>query len=229
MKRLLITALLAAAWPAAAEGLNYNVVSFSESATVVVPNDLMDVRLMVREEGGDRQAVSNAVTRKLNALNARIRSAGAMESELVHRSASPRYDSRGKISGWSDQAYVRVQSKDFQALNKLIAQSQQEAALQGVSFRISSEKRSEVVNELSREALKNFQARAKVVSNTLGFSGYKIVNLNLDNSFRSYAQGATMMKAMRADMAMEAAAPEMVTDNPGSEEITQTVSGSIQM
>ncbi|WP_274584350.1 SIMPL domain-containing protein [Neisseria leonii] len=227
MKRIIMCGLMLAVLPAAAEGLNYNVVSFSESATALVANDLMDVRLTVREEGGDRQAVSNAVTRKLNILNARIRGQEAVESELVHRSVSPRYE-KGKVAAWLDQATVRVQSRDFQALNKLIAQSQQEAVLQGMNFRVSAQKRSETVNRLSRQALENFQARAEVVSRTLGFSGYKIVNLNLDSSFNSYSGGVRAAKIAPAAMALSDA-PEMVTDNPGSEEITQTVSGSIQM
>ena len=58
-----------------------------------------------------------------------------------------------------------------------------EAALENVDFSVSAEKRSETVNNLSRQALKNFTARAQVLSDALGFGGrYKIVNINIQST-----------------------------------------------
>lgn len=226
---VLCLALTFAVVPVWAEPLNYNVVSFSESAVATVNQDLMTANLRIQEDGANRQSVSNKVTERLNALNARIRNDKALKGALVNRSVYPRY-SKQKIVGYTDTAYVRVESKDFQALSKLIAASQNEAAVDNLGFSVSAEKRSEAVNELSRQALKNFTARAKVLSETLGFGGrYKIVNINVQSDFRSYGKAASPMVARMANMEAAGAAPEMNIEEPGTEEIVQTVNGSVQM
>ncbi|OSI11828.1 SIMPL domain-containing protein [Neisseria canis] len=222
---LLLLSLVAA--PTLAEPLNYNVVSFSESASTTADNDLMRVIFSIEEEGSNRQAVSNRITNRLNALNARISANKAFKGAVINRSTQPNYNEKGKITGWYDSAQVSVESKDFQALNKLIAASQNDAAVQNLSFTVSREKRSEITNELSKQALKNFKQRAEVISQTLGFRGYKIVNIQINSNFHT-RQASVTMKSHIMDAAAEAA-PEMTADNPGTEEITQTVSGSIQM
>lgn len=225
----LCLAFALAAAPVWAEPLNYNVVSFSESAATTVSKDLMTVNLRIQEDGANRQSAGNKVTERLNALNARIRNDKSLKGSLINRSVYPRYNKQ-KVVGYTDTAYVRVESKDFQALSKLIAASQNEASVSNLSFSVSSEKRSEAVNELSRQALKNFGARAKVLSETLGFGGrYKVVNINVQSDFRSYEKAASPMVARMAGMQADGAAPEMNIEEPGTEEIVQTVNGSVQM
>ena len=124
----LCLALSLAAAPVWAEPLNYNVVSFSESAVATINKDLMTANLRIQEDGTNRQTVSNTVTNRLNALTARIKADKSLKIELVGRSVYPRYNKQ-KIVGYTDIAYIQVESKDFQALNKLIAASQNEAAL----------------------------------------------------------------------------------------------------
>lgn len=79
MKTSVITAAMALALSlpvqAASNELNYNLVDFNETASVRVPNDTMNVVLEVQETGTSRQAVSNAVTRRLNAVLARAKAA----------------------------------------------------------------------------------------------------------------------------------------------------------
>ncbi|MDO4997631.1 MAG: SIMPL domain-containing protein [Neisseria sp.] len=221
-------ALLAAA-SVHAEPLNYNVVSFSERVSSTVANDLMSVNLLIRESSSDRQNASNSVTKRLNAVQAQLKNS-AFKVELSNRYVQPEYNNQGKIRGWVDSAYVQVQSKDFVALSKAVAQVQNDAMVQDLRFSVSPEKRHETVNELSKQALKNFRSRAKVLSETLGFSDYKIVNINIDSSFNTSYAAPAMMKTMALRSAMDASsAPEMDVSNPGSEEISQTVNGSIQM
>lgn len=225
---LLLPAL--AAVSAQAEPLNYNVVSFSESAVATVEKDVMKVTFVIEEAGKDRQEVSNRVTRRFNALTARIKAEPSFKSGLAGRNVRPDYNDKGKITGWNDSVYVDVESKNFPALNKLVAASQGEAAVHSMGFSVSPEKRSEVTNRLSKQVLKNFRLRAQVLSEALGFKSYKIVNIQINSDFRTYAAPAAMKSRMAYAAAAEAApAPGMDAGNPGTEEIVQTVNGSIQM
>ena len=84
MRNTILFLLPFLASPLAAEPLNYNVVSFSESASTIVTNDLMTATLTIREEGSDRQTVSNAVTNRLNIVNARIAANRQFKSDIQH-------------------------------------------------------------------------------------------------------------------------------------------------
>lgn len=208
-----------------ADEVNYNMVSFSESASANVANDLMTVSLMVHSEGADRKTVSNQTTNHLNALNRRIAALSDVKAELRSRNVQLRYDDKGKINGWRDVAYVQVESKNFERLNKLIADSHNDAMVQGMGFSVSPQKRDEAVASLSKQALENFRKRAALISKTMGFGGYKIVNINLNNDFRSFNATPMMMKTAR----VAAAAVEMDRVPSGEGEISQTVNGTIQM
>ncbi len=237
LKKALALGIVAAAatMSARAEPLNYNVIEFAESASAEVSRDTMTIRLTVNEEGKERAEINRAFVRKYNALNQRIEANRAFKSELINRNAYPRYQYKnGKQTqiGWQETAQIKVESKDFAALNRLIAEAQNEASLSNTSFSVSKQKREEVIDEVSKAALKRFKDRANTLVRALGFSGYKIVHLNLGQignqqmvEYGAPAPAPMMARAMKADSAGE------VTEapNPGTEEISITVNGSIQM
>lgn len=237
MLRHTLTALAftAVSLPAVAEPLNYNVVEFSESAVMEVARDTMTSRFQVRAEGKDRAAVNKEFTRKFNSFNSKSKNS-AFQSELLSRSAVPTYQyNKGKRiqTGWIETADFKVESKDFSALNRLIADSQDEASLSHTYFSISKSKREDAIDEVSKAAILRFKDRAKNLAATLGFSNYKIVKLNLGHigsRQTSDAAAPVAYKMARAVMAEAADMAEPVGESsPGTEEISITVDGSIQM
>lgn len=230
-KRCVLLVILAWAAPAMAEDLHYNVVAFSESASVRVPNDTMSVTLRVVESGAARETVSNKVTKRVNAVLARTKGNRAFEVESGSRSVYPEYDAkRTGIKGWTDSAEIFVKSTDFAALSKLVADSQQDAMLGDVSFSVSPKKYAVAVDEASEQALRSFRARALNVSKTLGFSGYKIVRVELNQSFENGDNSAVAMP-MAESFALSAKAMETVPMdmNAGVRTVRQTAHGSVQM
>lgn len=229
MKKIMASGALLAclATPTWADNINFNMVEFSESASVRVPNDTMSVTLLVTENGKSRQEVSNAVSRRVNAVLARAQGNKAFEVESGNRQTYPEYNNQ-KIASWSDSAEIRIQSQSFEALNKLIAESQNDAMIDHISFSVSPKKRAQSVEEASEKALTSFQNRAKTISKTLGFGNYKIVRLELNQSF---SQQESQPMLARAKMASYASASDNVVmqTNSGTSEIHQTVQGSIQM
>lgn len=235
MKTVLTVALLAAAaLPAMAEPLNYNVVEFSESASSEVPRDTMTVRLNVQAEGSDRATVNREFVRKFNSLNYKISSNRQFKSELLGRNAYPNYQYKnGKRTqiGWLESADVKVESTDFTALNRLIAEAQNEANVEQTYFSVSKKKREEVVDSVSKAALLRFKDRASTLAKTLGFSGYKIVKLNLGQlGNRSVEYAAPQAGMLRMAKVSEGAGGEAIeAPNPGTESIGITVNGTVQM
>ena len=231
-QKWVLLAALGLAAPAMAEELHYNVAEFSESASVRVPNDTMSVTLRVVESGASREAVSNKVTKRVNAVLARAKANRAFEVESGSRSVYPEYDEKRKgIKGWTDSADIYVKSADFAALSKLVADSQQDAMLGGVSFSVSPKKHA-AVDAASEQALHSFRTRAQKVSRTLGFANYKIVRVELHQSFENGEEGMAAAPMMaesfaRSAKAMDAAMPMDL--DAGVRTVRQTVRGSVQM
>lgn len=231
LKTILILAIALTA-PAFAENtLNYNLVEFNESATVTVPNDTMHITLVIQENGKIRETISNTVTRKLNALQTKIRGNKQFVAELGNRSVYPQYNDKQQITGWQDRVEMHIKSTDFNALSQLVAETQSFAMLDGISFSVSPDKRAKAVEQASEQALKAFQKRAEFVSRSLGFSGYKLVKVDLNNRFESAreAYAAPMMMSAKRNMAVSASMMDMSAENAGEQSIQQNLNVTIQM
>ena len=230
-KPALLLSLMLACTAAGAEPLNYNIVEFDESVSATVPRDTMTASFVIRAEGRDRSAVNRTFTAKLRSFSRRAEGK-TFETAQFGRTAVPIYEYRNNkriLTGWQESVEFSVESKDFAALNRLIADSQAEAEVQNTSFSLSKQKQKETVDELSRTALHRFQERAADLGKALGFSGYKIVKLRINESGSpSAVLEKSLAEGRYAAMPEALSAPDLPV-SPGSEEIRVTMSGSIQM
>ncbi|MCS4534748.1 SIMPL domain-containing protein [Neisseria montereyensis] len=227
----LVTLLLTASIPTYAETLNYNVVEFSESAGIEVVRDTASARLRVHEEGVNREAVSANFIKKLDSVT-RKATASPFKTELISRSASPRYEFSDKgnrtQTGWEEEALLQVESQNFEAINQLIADTQQDANLESLVFSVSKQNRQDAVDEVSRSALRRFKDRAAALTKEMGFRSYKIVHLDFGQiGNRTVNNGMAMMRAAPAGAMASPSVPEQTV--PGTEEVSVTVHGTIQM
>ncbi len=239
LRPILATLVLATALPAAAETdtLHYNMIEFAESANLEITRDTMTAYFSIASEGKDRATVNKAFQKKFNDFNKAVQN-NKLQTEILNRSASPRYEyNNGKRiqTGWEEEAVFKVESKDFDAINRLIDETLQTATLNRIGFSISKEKREAAVDQVSKAAILRFKDRAQDLAKTLGFSNYKIVKLNLGHiGNRSIDNGFARAKMMNAEAAMfkRSASDEnnaIQVPSPGSEEISITVNGSVQM
>ena len=240
LRAILAALILATALPAAAETdtLHYNMIEFAESANLEITRDTMTAYFSIASEDKDRATVNKAFQKKFNDFNKAVQN-NKLQTEILNRSASPRYEynNNGKRiqTGWEEEAVFKVESKDFDAINRLIDETLQTATLNRIGFSISKEKREAAVDQVSKAAILRFKDRAQDLAKTLGFSNYKIVKLNLGHiGNRSIDNGFARAKMMNAEAAMfkRSASDEnnaIQASSPGSEEISITVNGLVQM
>ena len=241
LRPILAALVLATALPAAAETdtLQYNIVEFAESANLEITRDTMTAHFSINAEGKDRATVNKAFQKKFNDFNKAVQN-NKLQAELLSRSASPRHEyNNGKRiqTGWEEVASFKVESKDFDAINRLTDETLQSATLNHIGFSISKEKREAAVDQVSKAAILRFKDRAQDLAKTLGFSNYKIVKLNLGhigNRSIDDRLGFARAKMMSAETAFarSSASDEnnaIQAPSPGSEEISITVNGLVQM
>ncbi|MNP52423.1 hypothetical protein D3C76_1468170 [compost metagenome] len=96
-----------------------------------------------------------------------------------------------------------------------------------MDFSIAPATRKTSEDDLLKDAVNAFKARAQLATEALGGKGYKVVNLNLNSSGypHPYARSAPMM--MKAGMAEDAAAvPEI---EAGTSQVTLSADGTIEV
>ncbi|MDO4432981.1 MAG: SIMPL domain-containing protein [Alysiella sp.] len=221
---VLSSALFQAAF---AENLHYNLVKFSESASVLVSNDTMSVVLRITENAKSRVQAADSVTRRVNAILARAKANKSFKVESGNRQAYPEYGENRRIVSWSDSAEIRIESQDFAALNQLIADSQNDAEINNMAFFVSPEKHAQAVEQASEKALRAFKYRAEKVGKILGLGQHKIVEITLNQSFENMENDAIAPATMMSSMKMVRSTPVMQTST-GNTQIRQTVHGSVQ-
>lgn len=228
---LIASGSLLASLPALAaqvEAPRYNQVSLRAEVSKEVARDLMIVTLYSEAQDSDPGKLAKNITQTLNKALQQARQVEAVKISQGSRNSYPIYDSKGqKISGWRERAELRLESADFPALSQLTGELLKDLKMGGMDFSIAPATRKSSEDQLLKEAVDAFKARAQLTTEAMGGSGYKIVSLNLNSSGypRPYLRAAPMaMKAMAADEA--APAPDI---EAGTSEVSLSADGVIEV
>lgn len=200
-----LAATALASLPALADEPRYNQISLRAEVNQEVQRDLMLVTLYTEAQNSDPARLAAQITETLNKALGQARQAKDVKIRQGNRNSYPIYEEKGqKITGWRERAELRLESADFAVLSKLTGELLGDLKMGGMDFSISPPARKASEDALLKEAVSAFKARAQLVTEALGGSGYKLVNLNLNTS--GYPQPymrapAMMMKSSREDAA----------------------------
>jgi len=223
-----LSTLALASAPALADDVHYNQVSVRAEVNQEVQRDLMTVTVYTEAQNTDPAKLAAEITTTLNKALGQARQVKDVTIRQGSRNSYPIYDDKGqKITGWRERAELRLESPDFAALSGLTGELLgSDMKMGGMDFSISDPSRKASEDTLLKSAVTAFKARAQLVTDALGGSGYKLVNLNLNTS--GYPQPymrapVMMMKAARADAAPT---PEV---EAGTSQVSVTADGVIEV
>lgn len=207
----------------------YNQVSLRAEAQQEVAHDQMEVILYSEEQDTDAARLAQQITTTLNQAVNQARQHPKVSIKLGSRSSYPiQDDKRQKITAWRERAELRLESTDFAELSTLTAELLKTLKMSAMRFSIDPQTRIDREDQLLKEAISAFQARANLVTETLGGSSYKIVNLNLNSSGFArppiYARSAKMLSSAMSDES--AVVPEV---EAGSSQVSITADGVIEV
>lgn len=202
-----------------------NRASFQVEAMREVANDWATARLSVMAEGKDPVAIATSVNRQMANAVAVAKRARGVKVESGAYVTQPIYDD-GRVVRWRASQVLRVESGDVDALSGLIGELQGDSVLlQGIDFSIKPETRGAVEEELIREALAGFRARASLIAEGMGEQDWSLISLSVGQS-----GGPPRMMRMRAEsdmMSMSKAAPPAF--EAGTSDIRVQVSGDVEL
>lgn len=217
--------LLAAAVAVQADTLHYNQVALRAEVSQEVQHDLMQVTLFSEAQHSDPAQLSKQISEKLNAAIERARAVDKVKVSSGNRHSYAIQDKDGeKITGWRERGEIRLESQDFAVLSKLTGELLDTLSMGSMSFGISPKTRSQSEDELMRQAVDAFKARAELASEALGGKGYKLVSLNLDGG--GYQPMMTRQREAMSSMMMKDAAPEV---EAGTSQVSLNANGVIEV
>lgn len=229
MRLIPITSLLIALYTTSAIAHNeppqYNRVHLDESARTEVDNDLLVVVLSAQAEGRDAATPADEVNRLMDWAVSLGRSHPEVKLQTLGYQTHAIYN-KDKIRGWRVSQSLRLESRDNRLLGDLVAKLQAQLHVQSLGYEVSDEQRRAHLDELTAAAIARFQARAKHIAGALGRTGFRLVNLQINDSRNRpmpLARGM-MMEAAKADFSVAPA-----TIEAGTQELTVSVSGEIEL
>ena len=209
---------------AAAEQPRYNQVALRAEVSSEVAHDRMHVTLYSEAQHADPAQLAAQTTRTLNEALQRARQHKEVVVSQGSRNSYPVYDEKGQqITGWRERAELRLESSEFAGLSRLTAELMQNLKMGGMHFSVSDAIRKQNEDALLKDAVAAFQARARLATEALGGSGYKLVSLNLNSGG---FQPVMRSSAMKMDMLESAPIPEI---EAGSRQVSVNADGVIEV
>jgi predicted secreted protein len=212
---------------AMAEDVHYNQISVRAEVDQEVARDLMNVTLYSEAQNTDPAKLAAEITETLNKALAQARQVNGVTIRQGNRSSYPVYDDKGqKITGWRERAELRLESADFAALSKLTGEMLGDMKMGGMDFSIAKPTRKTSEDALLKSAVTAFRARAQLLTEALGGTGYKVINLNVNTSGypQPYLRAPVMM--MKAERSDAAPTPDV---EAGTSQVTVTADGVIEV
>ena len=199
-------------------------VELAAEASGPAANDLAVAGMYAERSGASAAAVAREVNRDIAAALELARAQGAVKVQSGNVSTWPAYgkDGQGRITAWRMRSELRLESTDTAAMSELVGKLQESLALAQLSMEPAPETRRKAVSDVTVDALRAFEARAKLIADTLG-RRYRIAHLSVGEHG---LQPPPMPRMRAAAMAAEAAPAPL---EGGESRVSVQVGGRIEL
>jgi len=206
-----------------ADDHTYNQISLQTSASQDVANDVLVAMLIVQENGHQPAALAERVNKKMADVLAKADRVKEIDSHTTSYNSQPLYKN-GKINSWQVSQHIKLTSQDFEQLGKLIADVNELARVQSMTFKVSDQQIEQTKEVLTKTAIAKFRTKASLVTEQFGKTNYQLVHVSIDGN-HSTPQPMRMERMMMSDAKMTAPP----ATSAGTNKITVNIIGTIEL
>lgn len=203
-----------------------NLVRLDAVVSAPITPDTAVITMAAERSGSDASAITQQINKIIGDAVREAKAVSGVEAITSNFVTNQQYDNKGNVIGWTVRSELILKSKDFVQLGKLSGNLSQSLKIVGSSFEVSRALRTSEEAALLQRGLEAFQTKAKTAAQALGFSGYSLREINIQQAQleggNNQPRPMMMARAMAAD-----AAPVQI--EAGRTAINLTVSGSIQL
>lgn len=178
----IILLLLGLAGTASADDddVRYNQVRFQVQSQQSVVNDRMDVLLGVHDEDTDPAKLANRINQDMTWALEIAKKFPSLKVSTGNYRTQPLYH-KSEMRGWRADQDLKIRGKEFAAIGALVGKLQERLQVRSVDFSVTEDRRRGVEDQLTRQALDAFEAKARLVADQLGFKAWRIVDLGISS------------------------------------------------
>lgn len=207
---------------AAEQDQSYDRIKLRVEVSREVENDTLEAVLFYQREGGDATKLAKEVNKKIADALKLAKQKSEIKVQTLGYQTTPVYRKQ-ILTGWRVKQSIRLKSQNAAGLSNLIGELQEILAVQSVGYNVSRNKRNETENGLISEAIESFQQRAKLITESLGRSTFRLVQMDVNTQDMS---PRPMMRNRAFAAKAEDAAPTL---EAGTQTLRVTVSGTIEL
>jgi len=201
--------------------LNGNKIYFSITESQKMDNDISVVTLSASTQARSAKAVMEKINQKMQAALSILKKYPVIDAKTTQYQVHPIYQKDRVIRHWNGSQSLVItldaKSKQFQILAAL----QEPLVYQSMQFKISTEKKQKVMQQLTLNALQTFQKQAQLIANEFGMAEFKILETRINSPLPSF-NTQKMNFGNRMVMAKSITAPAI---EAGKSTLKVTVSG----
>lgn len=203
--------------------LTYDRINLGASAEGKAANDILVAVLFSRSEGPAAEPLAADVNKAIGAALEQAKKVPEVTVQTLNYQTFPTYQNQ-KMTGWSVQQSIRLESKHIDKLGRLIGDLQKTLKVESIAYQVAPETLRSTEDRLMSEALKAFQQRAEQVTRELGRKRYRIVVLDVNTGGATPPPWRPVARTMAMDVA---AAPPAI--EAGDQPVTVNVQGTIEL
>jgi predicted secreted protein len=206
---------------------DFDRIQLMASADREVNADLIVASLFIEREGNEPAKLAVAVNEAMAWAITETRKHPELKPATGQYTSFPVYGEKpNRITAWHVRQTLRITGKDAREMGDTVSALQQRLMVESLDYTVSAEARNTMEETLTAEALARFQQRATQVAEKLGRSGYRVLNLDV-GSLGQPQMPPVMYRSAKFGMMADAAPPAEIV--PGTQNLSLTVSGSIQL
>lgn len=205
-----------------------NVVTITAGASQEAVQDWLTMTLTATREGNEAAAVQAQLAQAVKealAVAKPMAGGGALEVRTGSFGVYPRQNGSGRIVGWQGSAEVILEGRDFLRISTTAGRVASMDTGQ-VVFSLSPEARRKLEGEIQAQAIERFKSKANEVARSFGFAGYALKEVNVGTDDQGVRP---MFRQAMSSSAKMSLSEKAVPVEPGTAQVSVTVSGSIQL
>lgn len=153
-------------------------ISFQVESSMQVENDEMQALLAIEDEGRDPSTLTKMINQVMASALKTLNKEPSIKYETGTYSTYPAYN-KNKVVSWRISQQLRLHSKNFEAMNKMIGKLQDQLNVKSINFGISKNARAKAEEILIQSAIEKFTKRANLIKTSLNIANYKIKRLDI--------------------------------------------------
>jgi predicted secreted protein len=204
-----------------------NLVRLDATVSSPITPDTAVITMAAERSGADASAITQQINKTMGDAVREAKATSGVDAITGNFVTHQQYDNKGNVIGWTVRADLILKSKDFGVLGKLSGNLSQTLKVISSGFEVSRDLKAREDAALLTQGLQAFQTKAKTAAQTLGFNGYTIREIAIQQAQLEQPHQPRPMMMMARGAAMADAAPVQI--EAGRTAMNLTVSGSIQL